>query len=181
LTAPSVYTGPPIEYKGDIADVVALLQPVWAVLPAPELRSAKLQTPRHLRMASTASSPGGVHSKSGLPSLSDMDVRALKELYDAKSLQSAVGGSFSLEAFVARVQALVIDDRALIERLIRSAQAHDLLKKNAERARKLAEDSGSALETYQKHVATLDDQNLTLQKKQAALCVDFPFFFRCTK
>lgn len=169
LTSPSVYTGPPIEYKGDVADVVALLQPVWAVLPAPELRSAKLATPRHLRGASTVSSPGGAHSKSGLPSLSDMDVRALKALYDPKSPQAAVGGSFSLEVFVARVQALVIDDRALIERLIRSAQAHDLLKKNAARAQKLAEDSNAALETYQKHVATLDEQNFALQKKQAAL------------
>ncbi|KAF8559447.1 hypothetical protein OG21DRAFT_1503350 [Imleria badia] len=169
LTSPSVHTGPPIEYKGDVADVVALFQPVWAVLPAPELRSAKLNTPRHLRGGSTASSPGTGHSKSGLASLSDMDVRSLKTLYDPKSPQAAVGGTFSLEAFVARVQALVIDDRALIERLIRSAQAHDLLKKNAERAQKLAEDSNAALETYQKHVATLDDQNFSLQKKLAAL------------
>ena len=103
-----------------------------------------------------------------------MDIRSLKALYDPKSSQAAVGGPFSLEAFVARVQALVIDDRSLIERLIRSAQAHDLLKKNAARAQKLAEDSNAALETYQKHVATLDDQNFTLQKKQAALCVIFP-------
>ena len=154
--------------------MVALLQPVWAVLPAPELRSAKLNTPRHLRAASTVSSPGGAYSKSGLPSLSDMDIRSLKALYDTKSPQAAVGGPFSLEAFVARVQALVIDDRALIERLIRFAQAHDLLKKNAERAQKLAEDSNAALETYQKHIATLDDQNIALQKKQADLCV---FFF----
>lgn len=103
-----------------------------------------------------------------------MDIRSLKTLYDPKSPQAAVGGPFSLEAFVARVQALVIDDRALIERLIRSAQAHDLLKKNAERAQKLAEDSNAALETYQKHVASLDDQNFTLQKKQAVLYVTFP-------
>lgn len=155
--------------------MVALLQPVWAVLPAPELRSAKLNTPRHLRAASTVSSPGGAYSKSGLPSLSDMDIRSLKALYDTKSPQAAVGGPFSLEAFVARVQALVIDDRALIERLIRFAQAHDLLKKNAERAQKLAEDSNAALETYQKHIATLDDQNIALQKKQADLCVFFFF------
>lgn len=188
LSASSIYTGPPIEYKGDVADVVALLQPVWAVLPAPELRSAKLGAPRHLRIASTTSSPGGAHSKLGLPSLSDIDVRALKALYDPKSPQSAVGGVFSLEAFVARVQALVIDDRALIERLIRFAQAHDLLKKNAERAQKLAEESNAALETYQRQVVTLDDQNYALQNKQAALYVplslslallffSFPFFF----
>ncbi|KIJ69803.1 hypothetical protein HYDPIDRAFT_104420 [Hydnomerulius pinastri MD-312] len=168
FSATSIYNGPPIEYKGDVADVVALLQPLWAVLPAPELRAAKLNSQRHLRAASTASSPGGP-SKSGLPSLSDMDIRSLKALYDSKSAQAAVGGNFSLEAFAARVHALVIDDRALIERLIRFAQAHDLLKKNAERAQKLAQDSNTALETYQKQVATLDDQNYTLQNKQAAL------------
>lgn len=111
-----------------------------------------------------------------------MDVRSLKALYDTKSPQAAVGGAFSFDAFVARVQALVIDDRALIERLIRFAQAHDLLKKNAERAQKLAEESNAALETYQKHVSSLDDQNFALQNKQAALCVLFlkvKFFDGC--
>ncbi|KAG9317793.1 Up-regulated during septation-domain-containing protein [Chiua virens] len=169
LTAPSIYNGPPIEYKCEVADVVALLQPVWALLPAPELRSATLSTPRHLRLASTASSTGGPHPKSGLPSLSDMDIRSLKALYDPKSSKTAVGGPFSLDAFVARVQSLVIDDRALIERLIRFAQAHDLLKKNAERVQKLAEDSNAVLETYQKQVVALDEQNFALQKKQVAL------------
>ncbi|KAF9236222.1 Up-regulated during septation-domain-containing protein [Melanogaster broomeanus] len=169
LTTPSVYDGPPIEYKGEVADVVALLQPLWAVLPAPELRAAKLDTQRHLRTASTASSPDSPSSKSGLPSLSDMDIRSLKALYDTKSAQAAVGGNFSLEAFVARVQALVIDDRTLIQRLIRGARDHDLVKKNAERAQKLAQESNAALETYQQQVATLDDQNFALQKKQADL------------
>lgn len=168
LSAPTVHRGPPIEYKGEIADVVALLQPAWAVLPAPELRAPTLNARRHLRTTSSASSPGG-QSKSGLPSLSDVDVRSLKALYDTKSVQSAVGGPFSIEAFVARVQALIIDDRALIERLIRFAQAHDMLKKNAERAQKLAQDSNVALETYQKHVAALENQNHSLAARQSAL------------
>ncbi|KAI6100175.1 Up-regulated during septation-domain-containing protein [Pisolithus sp. B1] len=168
LNAPTVHRGPPIEYKGEIADVVALLQPAWAVLPAPELRASTLNARRHLRATSSASSPGG-QSKSGLPSLSDVDVRSLKALYDTKSAQSAVGGPFSIEAFVTRVQALVIDDRALIERLIRFAQAHDMLKKNAERAQKLAQDSNVALETYQKHVAALENQNDGLVARQSAL------------
>jgi myosin heavy subunit len=76
-----------------------------------------------------------------------------------------------LEAFAARVQALVTDDRALIERLIRFAQAHDLLKKNAERAQKLAQDSNLALETYQRQVRTLEDRNLSLAAKQIELYV----------
>ena len=65
---------------------------------------------------------------------------------------------FSVEAFALRVQALIADDRALMERLIRFAQAHDLLKKNAERAQKLAQDSNAALETYQRQVRTLEEQ-----------------------
>jgi len=163
-----------MEYKGEVADVVALLQPAWAVLPAPELRAATLNARRHLRAVSTASSPGG-QSRSGLPSLSDLDVRSLKALYDVKSPHAAVGGPFSIEAFVARVQALIIDDRALIERLIRFAQAHEMLKKNAERAQKLAEDSNAALGTYQRHVTALENQNHALLAKQAALFV--PFFW----
>ena len=65
---------------------------------------------------------------------------------------------FGVEAFALRVQALIADDRALMERLIRFAQAHDLLKKNAERAQKLAQDSNAALETYQRQVRTLEEQ-----------------------
>jgi hypothetical protein len=45
-----------------------------------------------------------------------------------------------------------------MERLIRFTQAHDLLKKNAERAQKLAQESNAALETYQKQVRTLEER-----------------------
>ena len=65
---------------------------------------------------------------------------------------------FSIEAFALRAQALIADDRALMERLIRFAQVHDLLKKNAERAQKLAQDSNAALETYQRQVQKLQEQ-----------------------
>jgi hypothetical protein len=110
-------------------------------------------------------------------SISDMDVRALKSLYTPGAVAAGaagVGGGrpgspssptkdsmgpgvFSVEAFAQRVQALISDDRALMERLIRFAQAHDLLKKNAERAQKLAQESNVALETYQKQVRTLEE------------------------
>ena len=87
-----------------------------------------------------------------------MDVRSLKTLYDPKGFALSMNSApFTVEAFVERVQALVADDRALVERLIRFAQAHDLLKKNAERAQKLAQDSNVALETYQKQVRTLEE------------------------
>ncbi|KAG0702418.1 Up-regulated during septation-domain-containing protein [Suillus ampliporus] len=173
--ASSAPNDPPIEYKGKVADIIALLQPIWYLLPAPELRAAKLNSKRHRQNASNASSPDrSSPSKSTLPSLSDMDVRALKSLYDVRSHPATPPaeqrkGTFSIEAFVARIQALVVDDRALIERLIRFAQAHDLLKKNAERAQKLAQDSNTALETYQRQVTTLERQNVSLLSKQNAL------------
>ena len=56
------------------------------------------------------------------------------------------------------MQALIADDRALMERLIRFAQVHDLFKKNAERAQKLAQDSNAALEIYQRQVQKLQEQ-----------------------
>jgi hypothetical protein len=101
-----------------------------------------------------------------------MDVRSLKSLYDPNNggLRSPVtSGPFSIQAFVSRVQALIADDRALIERLIRFAQAHDLLKKNAERAQKLAQESNGALETYSKQVKTLEDRNMSMTEKIAMM------------
>jgi hypothetical protein len=61
-------------------------------------------------------------------------------------------GTFSVEAFAMHVQALIVDDRALMEWLILFAQAHDLLKKNAERAQKLAQESNAVLDMYQRQV-----------------------------
>ena len=101
--------------------------------------------------------------------LSDMDVRSLKTLYDPRGTATQPSSSFTVENFVMRVQALVADDRALIERLVRFAQAHDLLKKNAERAQKLAQESSNALETYQKQVNMLEERNLTMIAKQQAM------------
>ena len=109
-------------------------------------------------------------------SLSEMDVRSLKALYDSTKVPSrpATPGSssmsgFTIEAFVSRVQSLIADDRSLIERLVRFAQAHDLLKKNAERAQKLAMDTSAALETYQKQVKMLEGRGSTMSDKNAEL------------
>ncbi|KAK7049761.1 hypothetical protein VNI00_005792 [Paramarasmius palmivorus] len=94
-------------------------------------------------------------------SIAELDVRSLKLLYDSKSLQlqaQSAPTQFSLEAFVTRVQSLLVDDRLLIERLLRFAHSHDMLKKNAERAQKLAQESGNALETYQRQVRMLEER-----------------------
>ncbi|OAX34186.1 hypothetical protein K503DRAFT_869083 [Rhizopogon vinicolor AM-OR11-026] len=172
--ASSVNNIPPVEYKGEVADIISLLQPIWPILPAPELRTAKFSSTRHLRNNSGPLTPGTSPTRSALPSLSDMDVRGLKSLYDIRSrpatpLAEQGRSMFTVEAFVARVEALIVDDRALIERLIHLAQAHDLLKKNAERAQKLAQSSNAALETYQRQVTTLESQNISLVAKQSAL------------
>jgi len=154
----------PVEYTGDAAQLAALLQPLWAVLPSPEARASKLGS-RNFRAGSPASpNPGRNNS-----SLSEMDVRSLKTLYDPRAMTPQSMTTFTVESFIARVQALITDDRALIERLIRFAQAHDLLKKNAERAQKLAQESNSALETYQKQVKMLEDRNIMMLSKHAAL------------
>ena len=47
--------------------------------------------------------------------------------------------SSSVEAFALRAQALIADDQALMERLLRFTQAYDLLERNTERAQKLAQ------------------------------------------
>lgn len=164
-----------LEYKGDAATIIATLSPVWAILPSAEARATKLGQNR-FRTTSPAQSPAGSSVKQ---SLSEMDVRGLKALYDSTRTQSrpATPGSpgsnsitgFTIEAFVSRVQSLIADDRALIERLIRFAQAHDLLKKNAERAQKLAMDSSAALETYQKQVRTLEERDSVISDQNAEL------------
>ena len=63
---------------------------------------------------------------------------------------------------------MINDGRELIERLLRLPQAHDMLKKNANRARKLAREGTLALETYQKQVRMLEGRNVVMIAKQAA-------------
>lgn len=175
----------------DAARIITALQPLWVILPSPEARAAKFgaNTSRSFRTGSpTPGSPsaGSSNGSGVVSSLSDLDVRSLKTLYSNKdgangtpgpisprTMASGTGNSvpFSVEAFAARVQALVADDRALIERLMRFAQAHDLLKKNAERAQKLAQDGTHALETYQKQVRVLEERNSGLASKHTAMSV----------
>ena len=175
----------PFTFAKDAASFVAILQPLWATLPSPEARAARLSNAaRPFRAGNGRTSPNLRMGVPGSPaqntvSISDLDVRALKSLYtpgggyppsgagvngggsgSSSPTRDSMGmgpGMFSVEAFAQRVQALISDDRALMERLIRFAQAHDLLKKNAERAQKLAQESNAALETYQKQVRTLEE------------------------
>ncbi|KAF7332435.1 hypothetical protein MKEN_00125400 [Mycena kentingensis (nom. inval.)] len=171
VRSPSLSLPSPRDFGGDTKQLFAALQPVWAILPSPEARAAKFGTQR-FRAGSGSSTPTSPNPNGAPVSLSELDVRSLKTLYDPRTPSSPSpngAAAFSLEAFIQRVQALVADDRALIERLVRFAQAHDLLKKNAERAQKLAQESGNALEVYQKQVATLEERNMDLATRLSTL------------
>ena len=175
VTPETTEYGPTVEG----AKFIAALQPLWSILPSPEARAAKFgsNNARSYRGSPSAGnialpSPNGsanMATPGQTPtSLSELDVRSLKALYDPRRQPNTPlpgNGDFTLEGFIHRVNALIADDRALIERLIRFAQAHDLLKKNAERAQKLAQDGNVALETYQKQVKLLESRNSTLTTK----------------
>ena len=51
---------------------------------------------------------------------------------------------------LSRVRGMVDDAKLLVERVCRLGQERELLKGNAARAKKLAEDSQAALQTYQR-------------------------------
>ncbi|KIK67666.1 hypothetical protein GYMLUDRAFT_36395 [Collybiopsis luxurians FD-317 M1] len=175
-TAPdtSEFTSP------EALSILSALKTLWMILPSPEARAAKFASSRERAfragtgpssptIANAPASPSGATPKS----ISDLDVRSLKSLYDSTtknpSSLSSPQSEFTLQSFISRVQSLLNDDRLLIERLLRFAQAHDLLKKNAERAQKLASDANSALETYQRQVRVLEDRNADLVKRCAEL------------
>lgn len=156
--------------------MMTTLRTLWSLLPSPEVRAAKAIVKGLNPPNSPLLAPNGRHGDGTATSLSELDVRALKALYDPRlgsnsplfsSFSSAA--DFSIDGFEQRVRALLADDRAIIERLIRFGQAHDLLKSNAERAQKLAEESTGGLKTYQKQVKSLEDRNLTLVQKQQTL------------
>ena len=166
----------PGDHSGELTRILNLLQTMWVTLPSAEAR-AKLSGKQAQRSPKSPSIPPGAATPRAVavssPSLSEMDVRSLKTLYSTSNsppsgASSSVEG-FSADAFVTRVQALLADDKALVERLIRMASGHELLKSNAERARKLALDSSQGLEVYQKQVKTLEERNAGLVLKNAGL------------
>lgn len=162
----------PVEYVGEAAHFAEVLQPLWAIMPNPRARAARFASrngsPRHFRTASNVN--GGASAP--VASLSELDVRSLKTLYDPSPSRSPnlnANDQFTVEAFAQRVQDIISDDRALIERLVRFAKAHELLKKNAERAQKLAQEGSTALETYQKQVQLLEERNRELNGRLAGM------------
>lgn len=159
-----------------IHHIISILQPLWAILPSPEARAVKFGNTSQRSYRTGSPTPGGSNSPTPVvSSLSELDVRSLKSLYESTRQTDTSSpnnnnnnGTFTIEAFAAQVQALINDDKALIERLVRFAQAHDMLKKNADRAQKLAREGTLALETYQKQVRMLEERNMELIAKQVA-------------
>lgn len=143
--------------------IVEQLKGLWAILPSVEARAPRIPK----------SGPISPQSSTMAFSLSDLDVRTLKTLYDQKQgfVSPYVDGQFNIEEFVRMVHALINDDRALIERLLRFAQSHDLLRNNAERAQKLAQESSKGLEMYQIQVRSLEERNMMLSHKQLTMYV----------
>ncbi|CAG8615569.1 6653_t:CDS:2, partial [Acaulospora colombiana] len=160
----------------DMDRVMSVLRTLWSLLPSREARAA-----RSIARSGSPSSPlrttGARFGEPPSPSLADLDVRALKALYDPRNNNASSPlfnssnnpADFTIDAFAQKVQALVADDRAIIERLLRFAQSHDLLKNNAERAQKLAQESSLGLETYQKQIKLLEDRNASIMTKQTDL------------
>ena len=143
--------------------LLAPLRELWLALPSSTARAEI-----------GAKSRGGINTlKKHKASISDLDVQALKSLYDRPGPASPteIAAEFTIDAFVERVRSLITDDKALVQRLIRFAQGHELLKSNAERAMKLAQDSTQALETYQKQVKTLEERNKLLVVRHTQMCV----------
>ena len=162
-----------INVNADIHHIISILPSLWTILPSPKARATKFG---NSNQRSYRTGPGAellVFEGMGeaVSSLSELDVRSLKSFHDATRQNPTsvhYNGTFTIEAFAEQVQALINDDRALIERLLRFAQAHEMLRKNADRAQKLAREGTLALETYQKQVRMLEERNMGTIARQAA-------------
>ncbi|CUA70279.1 Myosin heavy chain, non-muscle [Rhizoctonia solani] len=160
--------------SAELNKIMSVLIALWAMLPSAEGRAAKLsstQLNRDPLAPHVLGSPRTLRPANAPPLVSDADIRSLRLLYDPNGpfLSPPPPGKFSIDAFNAKVRALVADDRAIIERLIKFASTHELLKTNAEKAQKLAQESTVSLKTYQDQVQTLEERNNTMTSRQAAM------------
>ncbi|KAG8748931.1 hypothetical protein FRC12_013708 [Ceratobasidium sp. 428] len=159
--------------SAELQRVMSVLTALWAVLPSVEARTSKLTSVPSNPMSPSTSSLMSPRTRNapGPPLISDADIRSLRSLYDPNGpyLSPIPVGKFNVDAFASKVRGLIADDRAIIERLLKFASTHELLKTNAEKAQKLAQESTVSLKTYQDQVQTLEDRNNTLTSRQAAL------------
>ncbi|KAG9123858.1 hypothetical protein FRC07_013720 [Ceratobasidium sp. 392] len=158
--------------SAELQRVMSVLTTLWAALPSAEARASKLTSvPSNPMSPSTSLMSPRSRNAPGPPLISDADIRSLRSLYDPNGpfLSPAPPGKFNIDGFANKVRGLIADDRAIVERLLKFASTHELLKTNAEKAQKLAQESTVSLKTYQDQVQTLEDRNNTISSRQAAL------------
>ena len=118
----------------ELDSIAGQFNEIWSILPLPSRRAdAEL-----------------VDAHTGLPNFSisspsrAIDVAALQKVYQSHD-ESFAG----IAEMINRVRGMVDDGKLLVDRVVRLGQERELLKTNAARAKKLAEDSRAGLETYQ--------------------------------
>ena len=119
----------------ELDSIAGQFNEVWRILPPTSRRKqAELVDPHTGMSNSSLVSPSRA-----------VDFAALQQLYTPHE------ESFSgIDEMLNRVRGMVDDGRLLVERVCRLGQERELLKQNAARAKKLAEDSRISLETYQR-------------------------------
>jgi len=176
-TATNVSSSDDINGNRDVQRIISILRPLWTILPSPEARAANIGNTNQESRRTSLPTLAGSHSPGPVSSLSESDVRSFNDA----TLQSPTfspkldnnsnngnNGTFTIEAFAGQVMALINDDRALIERLVKLSQTHDLLKQNVDKAEKLAREGAVASDGYQKQVKTLEARNMGMVVKQVA-------------
>lgn len=118
----------------ELDSIAGQFNEVWRILPPPSRRAqADLIDPRTGQSNSALTSPSQA-----------INFAALQQLYVPHN-----EGFSGIDEMLNRVRAMVDDGRLLVERCCRLGSERELLKQNAARAKKLAEDSRASLETYQ--------------------------------
>ncbi|QRW01726.1 Up-regulated during septation protein [Ceratobasidium sp. AG-Ba] len=129
--------------SAELQQLMSVLNALWTILPSPEARASKLTSPPSNPMSPrTTAGPPRTPRTPGPPLISEADIRSLRTLYDPNGpfLSPAPPGKFNIDSFATKVRGLIADDRAIIDRLLKFASTHDLLKTNAEKAQKLAQE-----------------------------------------
>ena len=119
----------------ELDSIAGQFNEVWSILPPPSRRAAAdLVDPKTGMPNATLTSPSTV-----------VKFAALQQVYTPHQEEFA-----GIDEMLQRVRGMADDGRVLVERVVRLGQDRELLKQNANRAKRLAESSQAALETYQR-------------------------------
>lgn len=118
----------------ELDSIAGQFNEVWRILPSSSRRrDAELVDPNTGKSNTSLVSP----SKA-------VNFAALQQLYTPHE-----EGFIGIDEMLNRVRGMVDDGKLLVERVCRLGQERELLKQNAARAKRLAEDGRVSLETYQ--------------------------------